>query len=541
MTSSAMRSRPERPVPIPARPGAQRIFARKWALGMLLRTTTFLEFEDGDELLASVAGMTVDQMRWYYHPHAIRSSFRDRELLDVLERYAVTIADILCVSVDRVVHGAEDDEGDAIELDAWLGDTLVPVVRDLRHAPLVAAHGPGVEQLLAESLICRWLPSLRVSDLRADPDLARDVAAFLGPPSEEEAIWHALKVIAVEDAERYGRIHGNRLVLRLASLEHALQQRVRLLRDHLRGIGDRVELREVAHSRRLEGLEQQERLRLWLDEAFEGLYGMHAARAFLHDIGLLSIANGIHRAAGAMRAPRLHRHIALVGPPGVGKTTFARRYGRFLHQVGAIERDHTVEIGARDLVGRYVGSTTPLVREMCAKARGGVLFIDEAYALHGDSKRDFGHEALVALMQAIDQADAALTVVLAGYQEPIARLLDANPGLRSRIGTVVRFEPLSAQESGLLLQRLACEDDVEVDGQLLDCWLGLDLVCRLPTDGRVVQLLYRQLLAGPVARRACETQQRLSLRVEDLACLDLPARQGVNKLFAFNALDDEAS
>ena len=136
-----------------------------------------------------------------------------------------------------------------------------------------------------------------------------------------------------------------------------------------------------------------------------------------------------------------------------------------------------------------------------------------------------------------------LTVIFAGYEEPLVAMLGSNQGLRSLVSVMVRFAPLLPLESGQLLLRLAHDDGLDVAPGLLDCWLAMDLVCALPMDGRSVETLYQRLLCGPIAERACTTQRRLSLQIADLGEVLLPLKGGDvdTDLVTFSALDDEPS
>ncbi len=545
MRSNAPLAATSRPAAIAPRPRAQLIFATDWARTYMVQSTFFHGVHQRDAIVAKRVGVPL--VPWIVDRLGESDRDRIRALQELMRAHDVSIATVIGALNERCATcpSALDDHDDAIyeTHEDWLLDLLRAVTPTLAAAPVLAGQPEGMEQLLAEAIICCWLPGLRLSDLRKEPALAVAVAAFLGPPAEEPAIWAALQGLIEGDDQSMARIHGNRLVLRLANLGHAMERRIELLRGHLQGDGDRVELREVAQKPLTEGLAQTRRIEHWVDEALDGLYGMQAARSFLTDLGRLATARRIHQAAGATTSPRVRTHVALVGPPGVGKSTFGRRYAGFLHRAGLIPRDHVVEVGARDLIGRYIGATTPLVKEVCARARGGVLFIDEAYALVGASDRDYGHEAIVALMRAMDDAGDALTVVFAGYEAPLLAMMRSNPGLQSRVPVIVRFAPLQPLESGQLLMRLAQDDGLDVEPGLLDCWLGLDLICALPSDGRSVELLYQRLLCGSITDRACQTQQRLSLRVADLGAVLLPAdpERGDTALHVFSALDDDPS
>ena len=135
----------------------------------------------------------------------------------------------------------------------------------------------------------------------------------------------------------------------------------------------------------------------------------------------------------------LNRHLVFSGNPGTGKTVVARLFSEILYNNKIIQENKLVEVGRTDLVGEYVGQTAPKVRKAFDDARGGVLFIDEAYSLIPSSERDFGHEAISALIQEMENRRDEVLVIFAGYEELMAQFIETNPGLSSRISREIKF------------------------------------------------------------------------------------------------------
>ncbi len=128
-------------------------------------------------------------------------------------------------------------------------------------------------------------------------------------------------------------------------------------------------------------------------------------------------------------------HIVLTGNPGTGKTTAAKLIGQLFYEMGYLSSGHLVETDRAGLVAEYVGQTAIKTRNKVMEALGGVLFVDEAYALsRSDTKGDFGQEAIDTLVKCMDEFKGQFILVVAGYETPMKEFLDKNEGLASRFG-----------------------------------------------------------------------------------------------------------
>jgi SpoVK/Ycf46/Vps4 family AAA+-type ATPase len=152
------------------------------------------------------------------------------------------------------------------------------------------------------------------------------------------------------------------------------------------------------------------------------------------------------RVAKGMPALPISRHIVFYGNPGTGKTTVARLLAQIYRALEILSTGNLVETDRAGLVAGYVGQTALKVRDVVNKALGGILFIDEAYALSSGDGEDFGREAIETLLKMMEDHRHDLVVVAAGYTMKMDEFLSSNPGLRSRFNKFVHFEDYTAEQ-----------------------------------------------------------------------------------------------
>ncbi|MFY1583896.1 AAA family ATPase [Micromonospora sp. WMMD734] len=197
------------------------------------------------------------------------------------------------------------------------------------------------------------------------------------------------------------------------------------------------------------------------------MIGLDAVKQEVADlIDLLAAART--RVRAGLPAPSVSRHLVFSGPPGTGKTTVARLYGQLLTALGVLRGGQLVEVARADLVGEYVGHTAHRTREAFERARGGVLFIDEAYTLAPpDARNDFGREAIDTLVKLMEDHRDEVVVIVAGYEAEIAQFLAANAGLASRFSRRVHFAPYTADELVAIFEGLARAGGYDCPGDTL--------------------------------------------------------------------------
>lgn len=191
----------------------------------------------------------------------------------------------------------------------------------------------------------------------------------------------------------------------------------------------------------------QQDVRTEITEALNELSQMVGLKRVKEEVNtLLSLAqNRKQREENGYAAETINMHMAFLGNPGNGKTTVARIMAKLLYNMGFIGEDKIVEVSSPDLIAGYTGQTALKTRDVIINAMGGVLFIDEAYALNSTAG-GFGDEAIAVLLKYMEDYHENLVVIVAGYEDEMEKFLNSNSGLRSRFPNVIHFEDYTADE-----------------------------------------------------------------------------------------------
>ena len=192
-----------------------------------------------------------------------------------------------------------------------------------------------------------------------------------------------------------------------------------------------------------------------LREELNSLIGLDLVKREVDNLINLVTINKLRRDHG-LKVEELSLHMVFSGNPGTGKTTVARIMSRIYHSLDILSKGHLVEVDRSGLVAGYVGQTALKTQEAVQKALGGVLFIDEAYALTTRGPQDYGQEAVETLLKAMEDHRDDLIVIVAGYIELMEEFVESNPGLESRFNRFIHFPDYTVEEM-MGIFRMRCD------------------------------------------------------------------------------------
>lgn len=187
------------------------------------------------------------------------------------------------------------------------------------------------------------------------------------------------------------------------------------------------------------------------------LVGLTPVKTRIREIAAFLIVTKLRQTRG-LQAEQPTLHMSFTGSPGTGKTTVALKMAEILHRLGYVRKPTVVSVTRDDLVGQFIGHTAPKTKDVLKRARGGVLFIDEAYYLYRpENERDYGQEAIEILLQVMENEREDLVVILAGYRDRMATFFQSNPGMQSRVAHHIDFPDYSIPElmriASIMLER----------------------------------------------------------------------------------------
>ena len=245
-----------------------------------------------------------------------------------------------------------------------------------------------------------------------------------------------------------------------------------------------------------------------LDEVLNELdefIGMRSVKNMIRRLAVQSMFMKQRAAMGAGKVQQMSMNFILTGNPGTGKTSIARKMGEILQSMEILPTSRVIEASRATLVGKYMGETPKIVNNMCDKAMGGILFIDEAYTLSSENDQ-YGKEAIDTLMKRMEDDRGKFVVIAAGYKDEMEAFLEVNPGLASRFTHKMHIEDYNEDELLAIFKKMASKDNYTLSPAAE--FKLMDLICR-----KVVSKSDSFGNAREMRNMLDETIQQLSVRV----------------------------
>lgn len=235
------------------------------------------------------------------------------------------------------------------------------------------------------------------------------------------------------------------------------------------------------------------------------LVGLEKVKSKVYDLIAFQKVQLLRKKSGLITSKNT-LHLAFTGNPGTGKTTVARIVGHIYKKIGLLSKGHFIEVSRTDLIAGYQGQTALKVKDVIDRAKGGVLFIDEAYSItENDHADSYGRECLTELTKALEDFRNDLVVIVAGYTEPMNKFFESNPGIKSRFNTFIEFPDYNAGELLSILVNMCKSNDYLIDENI--CMHISEMLQKIVdnkkeqfANGRLIRNLYEKMVMNHAHR-----------------------------------------
>ena len=267
-------------------------------------------------------------------------------------------------------------------------------------------------------------------------------------------------------------------------------------------------------------------------EAIDKLSGLEAVKKQLRQVqNRVEFDIKLQKAGLNTSAPS--NHFVFYGNPGTGKTEITRILGNLFKSSGVLSRGHVVEVDRSDLIGEYIGQTAIKTKEAIRAAKGGVLFIDEAYALYSSYDCDFCHEAISTIVKAMEDEREDMIIVMAGYKPEMDSLIRMNPGLQSRIRHHIHFDDYKINELYGIFEKFCADDHYQIDEDAQEALKKLFVQTKKLNpermgNGRFVRNVFEKTLEK-MASRVIRLQLEAMEDLQTIRFSDVPLIEEMNR------------
>lgn len=257
-----------------------------------------------------------------------------------------------------------------------------------------------------------------------------------------------------------------------------------------------------------------------IETTFADIIGLDRLKEEIKEMYAAVLINQERERLG-LKIEKQARHMLFKGNPGTGKTTIARQLAYLFREMRILSKGHFIEADRADLVGEYIGHTAKKTKELVAKSLGGILFIDEAYALARGGEKDFGKEAIDTLVKQMEDHHDQFILILAGYPDEMDYFLSVNPGLRSRFPFILTFDDYSVDQLIEIANKMAQARDYRLSQEAI--WkLRSNIAKQIKSNsnhafanGRFV----RNIIEKSIRKQAVRLVNRQHYTVEELMIL----------------------